>query len=390
MVEFGLKMRHIRPIGLDIGNSSIKMIQLAVTGDRISVAAADRVRIEESLYDNPEGRRNFIVSAIKNMLSNGNFSGTKVNVCLQSDDLKITSFRLNSLEEDDLDNVLSREAKKHFGLDADTDTVDYLLAGSVRQGYEVKKELILFAAEQNVINEHIKIVEEAGLRPVSIDITPCALFRCFMRYLRRQEDKEETIVFVDIGSKSTTVVFGRGGEINFVKQIPTGAEKFDRHVAARAGISFEEASHLRQRLQKEKKADTHKADMNSPGQGSGAEVLDASTRQMIIDAINSVSEDLAKELSLCFRYYTVTFRGRKVNRAFVGGGGAYESVLLNVLKRQLPVEIEVAQPLRGIDVSEMACKDGELLCEWVIATGLGLKGLSSEDFDSRSEVYERN
>ncbi len=390
MVEFGLKMRHIRPIGLDIGNSSIKMMQLAVTGDRISVAAADRVRIEASLYEDPEGRRDFIVSAIKEMLSNGKFRGTKVNVCLQSNDLKFTSFRLNSLEEEDLDSVLSREAKKHFGLDADTDTVDYLLAGSVRQGDEVKKELILFAVEKDVINEHTRIVEEAGLRPVSIDITPCALFRCFMRYLRRQEDKEETIVFVDIGSKLTTVVFGRGREINFVKQIPTGAEKFDREVAARAGISIEEASRLRQRLQKEKKADIHKVNINSPEDGKGVEILDASTRQTIIDAINIVSEDLAKEISLCFRYYTVTFRGKQVNRALIGGGGAYESVLLNVLKRQLPVEIEVAQPLRGIDVSEMACKDGELFCEWVIATGLGLKGLNSENLDSVSELYERN
>jgi hypothetical protein len=35
-----------------------------------------------------------------------------------------------------------------------------------------------------------------------------------------------------------------------------------------------------------------------------------------------VAEELAKEISLCFRYYTVTFRGKRVEKAiFTGGAG---------------------------------------------------------------------
>jgi type IV pilus assembly protein PilM len=101
---------------------------------------------------------------------------------------------------------------------------------------------------------------------------------------------------------------------------------------------------------------------------------------MIIDAATSVAEDLAREISLCLRYYTVTFRGARVERAIFAGGGAYEDVLIDVLRRQLVVEIEVAEPLRGFDLSSKraslnfrADRRG-MLCEWAVAVGLSLKG----------------
>jgi Tfp pilus assembly PilM family ATPase len=68
-----------------------------------------------------------------------------------------------------------------------------------------------------------------------------------------------------------------------------------------------------------------------------------------------------------------------VERAIFAGGYANESVLLNVLRRQLAVEIEIAQPLRGFDMPQNAVInfDGyeqSPLCEWAVAVGLGLKG----------------
>jgi type IV pilus assembly protein PilM len=96
----------------------------------------------------------------------------------------------------------------------------------------------------------------------------------------------------------------------------------------------------------------------------------------MVDAIGAVAEELAREISLCFRYYTVTFRGKRVERAVIAGGGAYENILLTVLKRQLTVEIEMAQPFRGIDMGNISFDSDRrgLLCEWAVALGIGLKG----------------
>ena len=400
MIGWNLKTRGLRPIGLDIGRNSIKMIQLAMNGGQMSILAADKVRVDPGINDDAEARRRFVISAIKQMLSEGNFCGRNVVSCLPNDQLKITSLRLAETETGEIEQILRKEVAQRFGLDPDKDAINYLVAGNVQQGDEVKNELILFAAADETIKSHIGMLEEAQLRPVAIDTVPCALFRSFERSLRRQEDKEFTVVFVDIGSQFTTVVFGRGGEIGFTKQIPIGGEKFNHEIASKLGVSLEETEILRERLWMESALKSERGleipQSSSTGQGSEARVLqerqngvglDASTRQVMVDVIGAVAEELAREISLCFRYYTVTFRGKRVERAVFSGGEAYEKILLNALRRQLTVEIEVAQPLRGVDMTNVNFDSDRrgLLCEWAVAVGLSLKG-----WNRNHNNYERN
>jgi len=379
MISWGLKTRGLQPIGLDVGSDSVKMIQLAINGGHIRVVAAAKVRIDRAANDDPQMRRQFVVSSIRQMLSQAQFRGPDVVCCLPNDSLKITSLRLSETDADAVRRSLQREAMQRFGFDPEKDSIDYLLAGTVQQGEETKSEYILFATDDLTIRNHIQMLEQAGLRPVGIDAVPCALFRSFSRSLRRQEDKGRTAVFVDVGSRFTTVVFGRQGEINFIKRIPIAGDNFTRQVASKLGISFAEAELLRNKLRSENRAGSGGRAATSDGAGqcdAGRNRLDASTRQAMVDAISSVAEELAREISLCSRYYTVTFRGKRVERAVFSGGEAYEQVLLNVLRRQLAVEVEVAQPLRGFDLMSVTFEGDRrgLLCEWAVAVGLALKG----------------
>jgi type IV pilus assembly protein PilM len=380
-----MKTRGQRPIGLDIGHNSIKMLQLAINAGHISVLAADKARIDPRINGNTHERRSFVVSKIKQMIANGNFRGKKVISSLPSDKLKITSLRLAETDSEKIKQALRKEVTQRFGLDPDKDAVSYVIVGDVRQGDEIKNELILFAADNEAIKDHINVIEETGLRPVAIDLVPCALFRSFERSLQRQEDRERTVVFVDVGSRFTTVVFGHGREISFVKQISIGGDNFDQEIAKKLGIDIGQAQMLRGKLRMELTANAERS-LWPCGQGSAGDEnleddnvsgnLDASTRQVMVDAIGTVAEQLAREIALCFRYYTVTFRGKRVERAVFSGGEAYENILINILKRQLAVEIEIAQPLRGFDLTNLNFGNDRrgLLCEWAIAVGLGLKG----------------
>lgn len=403
MINWKMKTRIQQPIGLDIGHNSIKMIQLAINAGHISVLAADKVRIDPRINGDVQERRNFVVSKIKQMLAEGNFRGKKVISCLPNDMLKITSLRLAEVENERIEQALRKEVIQRFGLDPDKDAVDYVLVGDVRQGDEIKSELVLFAADNDSIKKHIELLEEAGLRPVGIDVVPCALFRSFERSLRRQEDRERTMVFVDVGSRFTTVVFSHGREISFVKQISVGGENFNQEIAAKLGVSINEAEMLRGKLRMETTASHGRplsaSDQSQEGPDSqeddenreeNLESLDASTRQVMVDAISAVAEQLAGEISLCFRYYTVTFRGKRVERAVFSGGGVYEKILLSVLKRQLAVEIEMAQPLKGFDMMNLSFdSDGPgLLCEWAVAVGLGLKGWNWDQQREKERLVE--
>jgi len=382
MINFKLKTQKQRPIGLDIGNSSIKMIQLAVDNGRVSVVAADKVQIDPDINGDAEKKRTFVISAIKQMLAKSNFCGRDVVSCLPNEASKITSLRVAEMETRETERFLKKEVAQRFGFDPEKDAINYILAGNVRQGNEVKRELILFAADHQVITSHIRMLEQAQLIPVAIDTVPCALFRGFERFLDKVEEEENTVVFVDIGNSFTTIVFVRGEEISFVKQIPIGGEKFNSLLASKLSINVSEAEALRDALRIEKVANVagdfskRQASQSSSPQREDRVSLDPSTRQVIVDSVGAVAEKLAREISLCFRYYTVTFRGKRVERAILSGGEAYEGILLNVLKRRLTVEIELARPLRDFDMTgvHFDSDDRGLLCEWAVAVGLSLKG----------------
>ncbi len=346
---------RVQPIGLDIGRNMLKMVQVAVCEDRLRLLAARRLPVDPNVaWDTREGRT-VLALAIRQVLASGDFRGRKVISALPIDRLRITSVRLAEAEAFQADKALRREASERFGLDPEEDSINYLFAGSVRQGDELKSEYILLAADSQTVRSHIALLEEARLIPASIDAPPCALFRSFERTMRRHEDQEKTIIFAEVGHGYTTVVFGRAGEICFIKQIPIGTGHFDKEIASSLDIAVADAELLRFKLQRD-------------------EPVDATTRRHAVDALNAMAEQMASEISLCLRYYTVTFRGKRVERAVVAGGGACEQVLLDVLRRHLSVEIEIAEPLRGFDFRKGGGDWQERSADLTLAVGLSLKG----------------
>ncbi|MDO8303424.1 MAG: pilus assembly protein PilM [Sedimentisphaerales bacterium] len=367
-----LLKNKVRPIGLDIGRTSVKMIQLAVQGGRISVIAADQMAV--STVGDAAQQRTAIVSAIKEMRERSGFRGNTIVSCLSNEQLKIKNLRIDASEQENIEAVLTKDVAERFGLNAEKDQIEYMIAGTVRQGDELKSELLVFAVDKESVKSHIEMLEEAGLEPVSIDTVPCALFRSFEGTTRRQDDKDIVNVCVDLGSHFTTVVVGRGSDISFVKQIPLGGENFNADISAKLGVDIEQAAALRRRL-------------NDEGDAAGIEAV---TRQAVMDAMQETIEQLAKEISLCFRYYSVTFRGSRPGRAIFTGGEANEATLLAALRRQLAVDIEIARPLQGFDLSNVNFNDerrGGPMCEWAIAVGLSLKGLRN---DQGRMMHERN
>lgn len=378
MVNLSFANQNCWPIGLDIGHNTINMVQLAGTGAALKVLAAEKTRIETGIGDDVEARNDFVVSAVQKMLAKGKFSGRKVVTALPNEKLRVTSLRLTQMDERATEQALRKEAAERFGFDSDEDSVNYLVVGQVTQGEEVKNELILFAASDQSIREHIGLLEKTGLVPVAIDTIPYALFRSFTRSLRRQEDQEQTMVFIDVGSRHTSVVFGKSGQISFIKEIPIGGERFDKQISEKLGISPEEAEVLRATLRVERCSKASEKSTDSASVATAVQQgIDVSTRQAVVDAVGAVAQELAREISLCFRYYTVTFRGKRVERSIFSGGGAYEDILLNVLKRQLTVEVEIAEPFRGFNMADVNFNSDKRasLCEWAVAVGLGLKAV---------------
>ena len=93
----------------------------------------------------------------------------------------------------------------------------------------------------------------------------------------------------------------------------------------------------------------------------------------IRDAVRGRVEELAREIALCLRYCSVTFRGLRPSNVLMAGGEVYDPAIMELLAENLGVECIVSQPMRGIDASSMSTSQRTPMCEWAVAAGLAMR-----------------
>jgi len=361
--------RRYGPIGLDVGSRSIKLLQLGRTRGRLSVAAAAQWQMPDSALG-PEGDAaacaGQAAEAVRSLLKQNGFHGREVVSCLRMDELATKNVRLPHMPKDELDKAVLWECQERLSFPVAADRIHYFEAGDVRQGTEVRDEIIIMAVPESTIQQHLDRIGSMRLEPVHIDTEPTALFRAYQRYLRRAQDESVVSVIVDIGLTATKVVVAKGKKILLIKLIDLAGRALNESVAKELGLTYSEAAHFRRRLSESR------ADASGPPP-QGADQVEWS----VLDAIRVPVEALAREISLCLRYCSVTFRGLCPNKVTLTGGEAYDPAAVKLLTECLGLPCAVGQPLRGVEIDEVHMGDDRRseLTEWSVVTGLALRGL---------------
>jgi type IV pilus assembly protein PilM len=361
-----------QPIGLDIGLDSIKMLQLEVVqGGALSVVAAARhVVPEEARNQQPDVRLGTAMQAVRQMLRANSFRGNRVIACLPREIVHVKNLRLPMMPSAEIESAVQFEARNIFSFDTERAMVRHLVGGEVRQGADTRLEVIALAAMRDEVDAYVEQLHGGNCLIESLDFEQCAIYRGVERFVRRREDEGEVHVLVEIGARRTQVIIGKGREISFVKSIETGSMHLQQDVSRKLGITADEARALRRRL----------IEQGIDGAAGGQP---DSVRQAVYDAIRSSIEELAREISLCLRYYSVTFRGQRPSKARLLGGESADDQLLSILGGALPIKIEAGKPLYSVDTSRMKQSDRRgNMGEWSLALGLALK-LTNEHFGAR-------
>jgi type IV pilus assembly protein PilM len=345
------------PIGLDIGYDSIKLLQLQLQGKTLGVRASARRQLNgsnptPSAMISPEAARE-----IRQLIRGGAFAGRSVVTTLPRQIVHMKNIRLPQMPASDIAAVVQFEAQNIFPFASDGACVRFLLAGEVRHGAELRQEVIVIAARNDDVDRYIEQLHDLGLIIESLEAEPCALYRGIERAVRRREDEQEIHVLLDVGTRATQVLIGKGRDITFFKSIDLGGGSLNLAVSRKLGIGLAEARMLRRRL----------------WTGQDAQKRD-SVRQAVFDATRSTMESIAREIALCLRYHSVTFRGQRTSRVRLLGGEGGDPQLLGILNSTLAVKAEAGRPLLGLDCSAMhgfnpTAPSGD----WALAFGLGLK-----------------
>jgi len=342
----------VTPIGLDIGVDEIRMLQFGIgeDGAPIAVHAAQRA---------PHLAGANAADTIKRMIRQGGFAGRHVVVALPREIVQVRNARLPVTAPESLRAAVEDEAARTLELHPNTSQIRFISAGQVRQGDEMREEVILIAAKQAEVEQFVESLLRVGLTVDSIDFEPCALYRGVQRIAQSQEHDQASAV-VDLSGDRTQVVIGRGEQLCFFKQIEFGQAMLHDAVGRKLGISVEEARALRRRLF-ESGTEAIEDNANEPGDP---------VRQAVLDATRRLIDELGRQILTCMRYHAVTFRGQRPAKLLLTGAQACDEFLRAQLAPHISLPLEAA-------ISSYSILDSAFIGDWAVAAGLALKGVAA-------------
>jgi type IV pilus assembly protein PilM len=95
---------------------------------------------------------------------------------------------------------------------------------------------------------------------------------------------------------------------------------------------------------------------------------DSEVARSVAEAVRGVIDRLAQELSLCMRYYSVTFRGQPLARLVLSGGEA-SPTFCDWLQPRIDLNCELGEPLRSFEPQPTQGRKAQ----WDVAAGLALR-----------------
>jgi type IV pilus assembly protein PilM len=337
------------PIGVDIGSRSVKMLQFDAGHTRVCEAARWDLPVEPAL--NQDRRDERIVEALRRAMEGRRFRGREAVFCLGANNLFVQNIRVAQAAGDELTKIVHFEAAGRLPYNREEAEIRYLDVDNIRQGDSIRREVILMACHKPMINRLLGVAERAGLQPVAIDSEPSALLRSYSRQFRRDDDQQRRAMYVNIGASNTLAMIARGTEAVFIKYLDIGGRQLDDAVSKHLKLSPLDAAALRR----------HCGDRRATNR-------DPDIARGIAESIRPILDRLAHELSLCMRYYSVTFRGESLSQCIVGGGEADDG-LVEWLGASLELPCELGNPLRIYEKSVPQ----DRYTQWDVAAGLALR-----------------
>jgi type IV pilus assembly protein PilM len=342
-------------VGLDIGSSSIKLVQLKQSKGRYFLQRAGVKALEpEVIVDGTVMDEGRVVSAIREVFEESKVKNKLVAISISGHAVIVKKISLPPMPDEELEGQVKLAAEQYIPFDINEVNIDFHVLppdpGGDRQG---DMSVILVAAKKDKINELTELVKGAGLTPMVMDVDAFAIEN--MHAINYPMAIDETTALVNIGASVMNVNIIRGGASLFTRDIPLGGNRYTEAIQREMGMSYEEAE--------ESKKGERTSDSSSAPLGN------------VIDSVNG---EVASEIARTVDYFKSSMANTDLDRMLVCGGVAKARGLIQHLSDRIQTPVEVADPFAEIDVTGSDV-DGDTLAELApsaaVAVGLALRAV---------------
>jgi len=365
-IEFKIPERTF--LGIDLGTTSLKVIELKRVGDRVNLENYGEMQAA-AFYEKPF--RTFkkstlllsaedVAKAVQAIREEAKIKTSQVVFSIPDFSTFFTNFELPPMSEEEIPQAVQYEARQYVPLPLSDITLDWQIVGGkpTREGQKgTKLKILLVAVPNEVVNQYQQIANLAQLDLRAIEAEVFSFARSVAQF------EKNPVLLVDIGAQTTTVSIV---EKNFVKlshSFDLGGGEFTQRIAQSLNLEYAEAERIKREQGLEHKLGTQES--------VPQEIKKPDSRSVLIPLIDLIVVEIEK-ISRTFRQQ----EGKEVEKIILGGGSAILPGLVEYIGSQLKEEVVLADPFAPLfypPLLERTLK--EMGPAWVVAVGAAMRGL---------------
>ena len=310
-------------VGLDIGSSAVKAVELAVKPKgfeliHLGVAQLPPEAIVQGAFLNSAA----IVEAIKECLASARIKTTNAAVAVSGHAVIVKKISLPSMTREELEESIRWEAEQYIPFDVNEVNLDFQILSSGQT--EGQMDVLLVAAKKDLIDDYTHVLTEAGLSPMVMDVAAFAVENAFGA--NYDSGRDEVVALVNIGAQTANINILSGGMPAFTRDISTGGNQFTEEIQKALSISFDEAERIKLG-------------------GSGAEESQEVVPQEVEQAMRTVSDTVIGEITRSLDFFSATSADSRITRIVLAGGGSKVPGLDTLFHEKTNIRVERMNPL---------------------------------------------
>ena len=343
-------------VGLDIGSSAVKAVEVKPAGKGYKVTAFGTEPVPpDAIVDGAIIDAGSVAEAIRRVFDgNKAFKAKDVCASLSGNAVIVKKITLPVMTENELAESIYWEAEQYIPFDIQDVNLDYqILDPGTGPNSRGTMDVLLVAAKKEKIGDYTNVISQAGRTPVIVDVDAFALQNAFE--VNYGLDAGRVVVLMNAGASAININILQGDQSVFTRDISMGGNAYTEAVQKELDLPFDSAEQLKKGIP-----------------------VDGATFEDAQPVLHAVTENVLLEIQKTFDFFKASASTDQIDRIMLSGGASRVDGFHQMVQERFNTPVEDFDPFRAVawDAKKLGGEPADMAPSAAVAVGLALRKMS--------------
>src|SRR5918999_3981146 len=223
-------------VGLDIGSSSIKAVELTGKFGSLQLASLGYESLQpDTVVDGQIMELNDVSNAIAGIFRDGQIKTDRVAAGVSGSSVIVKNIIVPQMTREELEESIDWHAEEHIPFDISDVSLDYQVVGSGADSLHV----LMAACKRDFIANLRQAIQLAGKQPAVIDVDAFALQNCYE--VNYQPPDNLVVALLNVGASTMNINIVKGVRSVFTRDVSVGGNQYTALLQKELGLTHEQA-----------------------------------------------------------------------------------------------------------------------------------------------------